>query len=576
MFYNTYRATKSALQRRQNSSNSRSHLLNQPKRQRLKNLLMTKFIQKYDIKNPDEYLDLFLTQFIQTEKLNDIDLKRLDLKIKKLNKEFKAKTELKNDLENINQKPIQTEVNSIIKNDTINQALNDNNNNTELSNNINNRNSQNKIRNLKNEFPSLNTYSSQISKTESNIKKRGYSSYCNKRTLNNINNNTKTPEEELAELEKELKEEELLENKNNKYKRIDFTAQGDEWAAIVNYNKNLYKRQMLEDKMKDLEVKRRTKECLDIQVKEKLKKKLDEESEEKQFDEKIKKYTQTLDEIYETKHKKIYEQIHRLKTDRDAILKAETLRKKIEDLKEKKFEKNLVKKYKEQIEQDKQDRINQKKKGKEDLLKAKKDIEEKQKKLKEKMLKEKEEDKKINQLRYLMDQRKENERKYYYDKIKSNSNKYSLPYAETVLKKLEKDKKEEEEKIQYYYDEKNRHDFEKEHKAKLKRFNDKIEIKKFLDMQIAEKNKEKNFNKLLDQEQARIWKIDLKKRYDEMNKEKESIKRMNRKNFECILKQIEQKKRSKSNKNIMTENEYAMNRNLLEKANEDYLMNNNN
>ena len=95
-------------------------------------------------------------------------------------------------------------------------------------------------------------------------------------------------------------------------------------------------------------------------------------------------------------------------------------------------------------------------------------------------------------------------------------------------------------------------------------------------MQIAEKNKEKNFNKLLDQEQARIWKIDLKKRYDEMNKEKECIKKMNRKNFECILKQIEQKKRSKSNKNIMTENEYAMNRNLLEKANEDYLRNNNN
>ena len=178
-------------------------------------------------------------------------------------------------------------------------------------------------------------------------------------------------------------------------------------------------------------------------------------------------------------------------------------------------------------------------------------------------------------MRNLIDQRKENERKYYYDKIKANSNKDYLPYAQSVLKKLEKEKKEEEEKIQYHYDEKNRHDFEKEYKAKLKRLNDKIEMKKFLDMQIAEKNKEKNFNKLLDQEQARIWKIDLKKRYDEMNKEKECIKKMNRKNFECILKQIEQKKRSKSNKNIMTENEYAMNRNLLEKANEDYLRNNN-
>ena len=570
MFYNTYRATKSALQRRQNSSNPRSYLLNQPKRQKLKNLLMSKFIQKYNIKDPDEYLDLVLTQFIQTEKLNDTDLKRLDLKIKKLNKEFTNKTELKTDLENIYQKPIQTEVNTIIKDSTINQALNDNNKNEELNNNKNTPNPQNKIRNLKNEFPSLNTYSSQISKTESNIKKRGHSSYNNNRTLNTI----KTPEEELAELEKELKEEELLENKN-RYKRIDFTYQGDEWAAIVNYNKNLYKRQILEDKLKELEVQRRTKECLDIQIKEKLKKKLDEESQEKQFDEKIKKYTQTMDEMYETKNRKICEQIHRLKTDRDAILKAQTMRKKIEDLKEKKFEKNLVKKYKEQLEQDRQDKINRKKKGKEDLLKAKKDIEEKQKKLKEKALKEKEEDKKINQLRNLIDQRKENERKYYYDKIKANSNKYYLPYAQSVLKKLEKEKKEEEEKIQYHYDEKNRHDFEKEYKAKLKRLNDKIEMKKFLDMQIAEKNKEKNFNKLLDQEQARIWKIDLKKRYDEMNKEKECIKKMNRKNFECILKQIEQKKRSKSNKNIMTENEYAMNRNLLEKANEDYLRNNN-
>jgi len=571
MFYNTYRSTKSALQRRQNSSNPRSYLLNQPKRQKLKNLLMSKFIQKYNIKDPDEYLDLVLTQFIQNEKLNDTDLKRLDLKIKKLNKEFNNKSELKTDLENIYQKPIKTEVNSIIKDSTINQTLNDNNINTEIYNNKNIQNPQNKIRNLKNEFPSLNTYSSQISKTESNIKKRGHSSYNNNRTLNTI----KTPEEELAELEKELKEEELLENKN-RYKRIDFTYQGDEWAAIVNYNKNLYKRQILEDKLKELEVQRRTKECLDIQIKEKLKKKLDEESQEKQFDEKIKKYTQTMDEMYETKNRKICEQIHRLKTDRDAILKAQTMRKKIEDLKEKKFEKNLVKKYKEQLEQDRQDKINRKKKGKEDLLKAKKDIEEKQKKLKEKALKEKEEDKKINQLRNLIDQRKENERKYYYDKIKANSNKYYLPYAESVLKKLEKEKKEEDEKIQYHYDEKNRHDFEKEYKAKLKRINDKIEMKKFLDMQIAEKNKEKNFNKLLDQEQARIWKIDLKKRYDEMNKEKECIKKMNRKNFECILKQIEQKKRSKSNKNIMTENEYAMNRNLLEKANEDYLRNNNN
>ena len=46
---------------------------------------------------------------------------------------------------------------------------------------------------------------------------------------------------------------------------------------------------------------------------------------------------------------------------------------------------------------------------------------------------------------------------------------------------------------------------------------------------------------------------------------------MNRKNFEYIIKQMEQNKLNKSKKNVMTENEYAMNRDLLEKANEDYL-----
>ena len=204
-------------------------------------------------------------------------------------------------------------------------------------------------------------------------------------------------------------------------------------------------------------------------------------------------------------------------------------------------------------------------------MKAKKFIEEKQKSIKERIEKEKEDDKRLDKFKSLLEQRKENERNYYYQKIKSLGNKYIIPNSQKVLEKIEKEKKEEDEKIQYYYEEKNRKEFEKERKAKLKRFNDKIEMKKFLDMQIAEKKKEKNFLKLLDQEQAKIWKIDLKKRNDEMELEKEHIKRMNRKNFEFILKQIEQKKRSKSRKNIMTESEYAINRSLLEKANEDYL-----
>ena len=368
MFYNSYRATKSALQRSQNTSSPKNYLLNQQKRLKLKDLLMTKFIQKYNIKDPDEYLDLVLTQFIRKERLTDRDLKRLSLKIRKLSKDFSNRNILKSDLENLSQKPLKTEINNLTKintdrnkNNTLNKFIN-NNNFTGNDNNINeikNKNEQNQIKNLKTDFPSLTTYSTMTSKTEANLKKRDYSSNVNHKNIICF----KSPEEELAILEKELEEEELLEKKN-KYKRIDFSPQGDEWTAIVNYNKNLYKRQVLEEKIKDREIKKRTKECLDIQIKEKLKRELNEKNEEKEFERKVEEFNRNLDDIDKKKEQKIIEQIKRLKKDRDEILTNETLRKKIEKFKEKKFDKILVKKYKEQIEQEKQAELARKKKVK--------------------------------------------------------------------------------------------------------------------------------------------------------------------------------------------------------------------
>ena len=569
MFYNSYRATRTALQNRQYSAktrpliNPRECLINQPKRQKLKNLLMTKFMQKYNIKDPNEFLDLVLTQFIQGERLNDIDLKKLDLKICRLNKEFNNKNQNRNKLENYSTMPLKTDINinHIHNNDLLN--------NLHEEKNIKIKNKANQIKNLKNEFPSLKPNSKTVARTESNIFKSKenscYTSPINRKMI-------KSPEQELEELEKEMTEEELmLEKKKKRYKRIDFGYQGDEWSAIVNYNKNLYQRQLREEKIKDLETKKRTKECLDIQIKEKLKNQLDDKLKDKEFDEKIKLHTKQLDEKREEKLKKISEQINRLKIDRDNILKNENMKKEIEKLKEKKFEKNLVKMYKAQLEQDRQIQLDRKRQGKEDLLEAKKVIEEKQKKLKEEKEKEIEEEKRLNKLRYIMDQQKENERNSYYKRIKSMSNKYILPDSDKILRNLTQDGKTEEEKIQHYYEEKNLKDFEREIRAKIKRQNDKIEIKKFLDMQIEQKKKEEKFLKLLDQEQARIWKLDLMKRNDEMKTEREHIKNMNKKNFEGLLKQIEEKQRSKSKKNIMTESEYAMNRDLLEKANEDYL-----
>ena len=80
MFYNTYRATKSSMRSAdknnlagvgRNIVNQRERLLNLQKRQKLKDLLITKFMQKYGIKNADEILEEEIGKFLQGEKLND-------------------------------------------------------------------------------------------------------------------------------------------------------------------------------------------------------------------------------------------------------------------------------------------------------------------------------------------------------------------------------------------------------------------------------------------------------------------------------------------------------------------------
>ena len=566
MFYNTYRATKSAMRKCQLSEthtnsfiNPKERLLNQQKREKLKNLLITKFIQKYNIKNPEEILEPVISKFIQSEKLNDTDLKRLDIKIQNIIKNKSAKDNLKSTFtqtlqgvesnQNIEQKEIKKE-------NKIDTAP------SPLSNTIDNNNEQ--ILKKKKEFPSLNqlnTYSNTIIKNDNKFKNRGFSSYMPRgRKINYF----KTPSEELAELEKELAEEESKAKKD--YIKIDIPRGGDEWSTIVKYNKILYDRQLREEKMKDKNDKRNTKNYLDYQVREKIKKEYEDELKEKEYNKIMEEHSKKLDEIERVKNQKIKEQIIRLKENRDAQLKNEKMRKRIEELKEKKYDLILVKNYKDNLEKVRREKFEKKRKENEALRKAIKENEIKKQHLKEKLKKEKEDEIKMNEERIKLDLKQEDERKRYYDKIQKLGNKYCMKQAEEILEKLKKDQKEEDERIQYYYDAKNKEANEKEVKERLRRQKERQDIKKYLDMQIEERKKEEKFLKLLDEEQARIWNIDCKKYFDDENIVEKKIKFMNRKNFECLINQIEEKKRSKSRQNIMSDSEFAMNRDILEKA----------
>jgi hypothetical protein len=556
MFYNTCRATKSAFRKRQLSGkdtiNPKARLLNMQKREKLKNLLIQKFMIKYNIKNPDEVLEPVLSRFVQSEHLNDIDLKRLDLKIQNLIKNKHAKDTLKSKLTQDLQETENNNTEKIAKkSDSPPPKLN--------TINVVNTTEKNTMKNI-NEFPSinpLNTYMNTIAKNDNN-RNRGFSSYMTRGCKSNY---FKTPSEELAELEKELAEEESKEKKN--IKKIDIPRGGDEWDAIVKYNKKQFDRQVLEEKMKEREVKKRTKEYLDFQIKEKIRREYEDELKEKEYEKILIEHQKKSDELERQKQEQIKKQILKEKEFRDEQIRLNNVKRRIDYLKEKKFEKSLVKSIQDGIERDKNEIIEKKRRENEALLNAIKENEIKIKNKKEKEQKEKEEEKKIGEERIKMQLKEDLARKRYYDQIKQYGNNFASQ-SDEILKKMKKMDEDEEKKIQFYYDEKNRLIIEKEKSEELKKRKNKYELKKYLDMQIEEKRKEEEFLKSLDDEQARIWGIDCKKYHDDEKAIETKIRAMNKRNLELLRDQMN--KKNTASKTAMTDTEYAMNRDLLTKA----------
>ena len=551
MFYNTYRTTKSSMRSAdkdrfsrsgQNVINQRERLLNLQKRQKLKDLLITKFMQKYGINNPEEILEDEITKFLQGEKLNDVDLKRLDMKVKNLLKQRASKEKLKNTLTKSLQ---ETTANNVVlpkiqKNDNIDNTLAPKITKKEPTR-------------LSTE-PTINTLQQpKLSTSYAPLNTFGPKNY--KRIY-------KKPEEELAELEAEFAEEEKKNQK--KYERLDFTDQGgDEWYAIAKYNRKIYEDQIKEERMKDNEIKRRNKEDLDLQIKQRLRKEYEDELKEKEYDKIIQEHQKKMDELERQKQEQIKCQIMREKESRDEQMRQNYIKKRIEVLKEKKFEKSLVKTIQEGIEKDKKEALEKKRRENEALINAIKENELKIKKKKEQEKKEKEEDIKMGEERIKMQMKQDIIREKYYEKIRNNGTQ-NTPEAEEILQKMKKTQEEEDKKIQFYYDEKNRLAIEREKNEALRRKKEKNELKKYLDMQIEEKRKEEEFLKSLDDEQARIWAIDCKKYFEDEKAIESKIRTMNKRNLDLVMEQINKRKMNK--KQVMSDTEYAMNRDILQKA----------
>ena len=366
--------------------NPRERLMNTQKRQKLRDLLIDRFAQKYNLGKNRILIEGEITRFLQQEKLNDVDLQRLDARIKRLITQDITKKQLKKTLtENLNY------------NQPINEHDINNQNNLNISpeeENIYPTNYQPSMTPSLNQANNKANIRSNSQQANNTLRPLSSQTYIPQQKLNLYKDRTsyQKPEEELAQLEAELKaeEERELQEKgyyhpiNYKYqlKKIDFKKYGNEWAAMAAYDKKLYEQQLLDERIRTTQQKKRTKYDLDEQVKEKIKKEYEDELKEKEYDKIFKEHQKELDKIEKEKEKKIKEQYLREKESRQAQLKDNYVRRRIDELKERKFDKKVIRTILTEMENEKKQNAEQKRKRNFELNKALKENEENRKNLK--------------------------------------------------------------------------------------------------------------------------------------------------------------------------------------------------
>ena len=552
--------------------NPRERLMNTQKRQKLRDLLIDRFAQKYNLGKNRILIEGEITRFLQQEKLNDVDLQRLDAKIKRLITQDITKKQLKKTLtENLNY------------NQPINEHDINNQNNLNISpeeENIYPTNYQPSMTPSLNQANNKANIRSNSQQANNTLRPLSSQTYIPQQKLNLYKDRTRyqKPEEELAQLEAELKaeEERELQEKgyyhpiNYKYqlKKIDFKKYGNEWAAMAAYDKKLYEQQLLDERIRTTQQKKRTKYDLDEQVKEKIKKEYEDELKEKEYDKIFKEHQKELDKIEKEKEKKIKEQYLREKESRQAQLKDNYVRRRIDELKERKFDKKVIRTILTEMENEKKQNAEQKRKRNFELNKALKENEENRKNLKLIQEKQREEDLQFLEEQKKMDIRKEQQREYLLNKIKNKFNNAYSQEAENKVKQIQLDQEEEDKKMIHYMNEKCRLADEKEMKEKIKRQKEKTELKKYYDMQVEERKKDEQFEKVLDGEQARIWKKDCEKYNEDEKRIAKIIWDKNVRNLNTIKKQIQEKKEKEKKNTEMTPIEFSINREKLMKVQE--------
>ena len=532
------RSLKRSTDTRQNTNLRRSNALppirqpnsikiNLQRRKKLGQSLTQSMIKKFNDKTQNDMIEKEVNEFLKRENLTEKDLKDLEKKISQKIKSKKSNDELTKKLIS-STKPQIVELNEEkkVENENINPQI--------LNENIQNEQKQDLNTSAMSGGSDLEKFDGKYAKEEMDAR--------------------------------ELKELEKYKNANNeptvKKVVLDTNKYNDEWDAINMYQKRMFQERERREKTKELEMKMRNRADLLNQIQQKIKRKYDEELKDKEYAIIIEQNVKKMDELERKQKEAKKQQILKEKEIRDKQLRDIYVAKRIAFLKNKKYEKELIEHNNEEIRLAKEAALIQKEKEHDALLKTLKDNELHKQKILEQERIERENDIKIMEDAAANEIKKENERKAYYESIKRGQAEHDTKMLESVIKKRNEQLKEEENILNNFWKNQDMLDRENEIRRKIEMKENQKKLKMFYDKQVEEKKAKKEFERQVDLAQGRIWKQDYLNYLQYENDTSRRIKEMIRKNMSALNNQPVKKNIDDG----MSENEKAMNKEMLEKA----------
>ncbi|KAM3132392.1 hypothetical protein pb186bvf_015492 [Paramecium bursaria] len=322
---------------------------------------------------------------------------------------------------------------------------------------------------------------------------------------------------------------------------LGFLNEENQWGAIYKYNKYLYDKEADILKQREEQRKRRIKEELDKQVSEKQHKKVNQQKEEQAFYENQLLQCDMFDKLEHEKQLKAKQLKMIEKKARDQQVKEIKKNRRQEDRQEKALDSYMIQKIKEEIDEEQKFQQFKKEHQYNVMQKLLAENEEKKRQQFEEQEKERQENVRLMDAYCKLLDKQEQERtralKERDEKIKT----YQLKALEQQEKELEKKIGALEKRAEKYENRKERRIQELEKEAELKKQQQKLFTREYLNKQMEEKESQKQREKFRDQEQATLWKEDTQNYFDYEKQREDEKKRIYKEYQKSLLEQMKEK-----------------------------------